>query len=183
MIFYLAALALTVLYLVYTKTQEEYLAQDPVIQRLVWKLSPVFPELKRVKVLRSPTTSYTLNKYRVYLCVRNKVTKRILSDNVLTYVLLHELAHALNVNYGHGSTYQSIFRSLLNRAVRNKLYKHTYIPTNYCEDPHFPDKKGQPQGQPQSHPQDQNQTSGHPYWPLLPGYHREPTTASLWPRS
>ncbi len=138
MIFYLIALTLVILYLVYVKTQEAYLTKDPIVQRLVKKLLPTFPELKRVKVMRSPSTSYTLNKYRVYLCVRNQTTKKPFSDNVLTYVLLHELAHALNVNYGHGSTYRSIFGSLLNRAFRANLYTHTYIPTNYCSNPNFP---------------------------------------------
>jgi len=168
MIFYLAAFALVVLYLVYTKAQESYLAKDPIIQRLVKKLTPVFPELKRVKVMRSPSTSYTLNKYRVYLCVRNQATRKTFPDNVLTYVLLHELAHALNVNYGHGSTYQSIFRSLLNRAIRANLYKHVYIPTNYCSNPNFPHGQGQYW----------TLDDKDPYWPLLPGYHREPTTTN-----
>lgn len=142
MIIYVVAFALLVLYFVYTKTQEDYLSKDPTIQRLIKKLSPTFPELRRVKVMRSPSTSYTLNKYRVYLCVRSQATRKTFSDNILTYVLLHELAHALNETYGHGSTYQSIFRSLLNRAIRANLYKHEYIPSNYCNNPDFPHIKG-----------------------------------------
>ena len=138
MILILAFIALVVLYLFYTKVQESYLVNDPAIQRLLKRLLPVFPELNRVKVMRSPSTSYTLNKYKVYLCIRNKVTKKLFTDNTMTYVLLHELAHALNVNYGHGSTYRSIFRSLLNRARRHNLYTPIYIPTDYCNNPDFP---------------------------------------------
>ncbi len=166
MIIFIAAFALVILYIIYTRIQETYLVKDPIIQRLIKKLTPVFPELRRVKVMRSLSTSYTLNKYRVYICVRNQATGRTFSDNILTYVLLHELAHALNVNYGHGSTYQSIFRSLLNRAESSNLYKYVYVPTNYCSNPNFP------------HGQYQTSNDEHPYWPLLPGYHREPTTAN-----
>lgn len=138
MILYIVTFALVVLYLVYTKTKERYLSRDPVVRRLVKKLLPTFPELRQIKIMRSSSTSYTLNKYRVYLCVRNKSSGKVFTDNILTYVLLHELAHALNVSYGHGSTYRSIFRSLLNRAIRSKLYTHTYVPTNYCTSPDFP---------------------------------------------
>lgn len=165
MIIYVVAFTLLVLYFVYTKIQEGYLSKDPTIQRLIKKLSPTFPELRRVKVMRSSSTSYTLNKYRVYLCVRSQVTRKTFSDNILTYVLLHELAHALNETYGHGSTYQSIFRSLLNRAIRANLYKHEYIPSNYCNNPDFPHIKGKvPSGYP---------SGSYPSRPLVVGYHRE----------
>lgn len=110
---------------------ENYLENEPTIIRLKNKLISVFPELSVVKLMKGKS-SYTINKRKIYLCTEfNGITY---DDNMLTYVLLHELAHTLCPKIGHGTRFQTIFKSLLDRAERHNLFdssKPRY--ENYCK--------------------------------------------------
>lgn len=104
--------------------------KDPTVIRLKNKLLPVFPELNNIKLMKG-TESATINKYRVYLCT--DYAGKSYDDNMLTYVLLHELAHVLTPEIGHGATFRETFEQLLNRAKQAKLYDPSAIkPSNYC---------------------------------------------------
>lgn len=113
------------------KTQhEKYLENEPSIIRLKNKLTPVFPELKFVKVMKGDS-SYTINKRNIYICT--EANGETYDDNMLTYVTLHELAHTLCPEIGHGAQFQRIFETLLGRAERHKLFDPRKPRTeNYC---------------------------------------------------
>jgi len=110
---------------------ESYLENEPTIMRLRNKLTPVFPELKFVKMMKGDA-SYTINKQKIYLCT--ETNGEVYDDNMLTYVTLHELAHTLCPEIGHGKQFQDIFQTLLGRAERHKLFDpHKPRVENYCK--------------------------------------------------
>jgi len=110
---------------------ENYLENEPTVVRLKNKLIPFFPELKYVKLMKGDS-SYTINKQKIYLCTESK--GEIYDDNMLVYVILHELAHTLCPEIGHGSKFQIIFKSLLDRAERHNLFNPLLPRTeNYCK--------------------------------------------------
>lgn len=110
---------------------ENYLESDPIVVHLKTKLIPVFPQFKSVKVLKG-TSSYTIDKSKIYLCTEHNGTTY--DENLLTYVLLHELAHTINEQVGHGIEFQSIFGRLLIVAERNGLYDPSKPRIeNYCK--------------------------------------------------
>jgi predicted metal-dependent hydrolase len=116
----------------YLKTEHEnYLENEPTVIRLKNKLIPIFPELAFVKLMKGGS-SYTINKQKIYLCTEFNGTTY--DDNMLTYVILHELAHTLCPEIGHGNRFQTIFKSLLDRAQRHNLFDPTkQRPENYCK--------------------------------------------------
>lgn len=121
------------LLVVFTHLHEKSLAEDVDISRLREKLVPVFPELNKVKMMRG-NSSYTINKYRVFICLRDKKTNVIYDDNMLVYVILHELAHAECPEIGHTELFKKIFFNLLDRAEAHGLYDPSLPrPNDYCK--------------------------------------------------
>lgn len=104
----------------YQLSVEKYLQNDPEILRLKNKLLPFFPEIANTVVLKGDK-SYTLGKYKIHLCIEDE-NGNVYDDNMLTYVFLHELAHCINKEIGHGDKFEAIFQSLLDRAEYYKLY-------------------------------------------------------------
>jgi hypothetical protein len=117
--------------LIHQHFQESFLEKDPFVVRLKNKLLPFFPELKNVVVLKGEN-SFTLRKYKIHLCTEDE-NGMLYDDNMMTYVFLHELAHCLNKEFGHGKKFQIIFQNLLDRAESFGLYNPN-IPRvqNYC---------------------------------------------------
>lgn len=113
--------------------QEKKLSEDYEIVRLKNKLIPFFPELGNVKLMKGES-SYTINKYRVFICLRDKQTNILYDDNMLTYVILHELAHSICNEIGHTEKFKAIFFNLLYRAEAYGLYNPNLPrPSNYCK--------------------------------------------------
>lgn len=114
----------------YTKNMETFMENEPVIVRLKNKLNPYFPELQRVKIMKD-NASYTINKSKIYICTESE--GKVYDDNMLTYVILHELAHTMAKSIGHNEEFKTIFTSLLERAERAQLYNPSLPrPENYC---------------------------------------------------
>jgi len=108
------------LWWLYQLSVEKYLQNDPEIVRLKNKLLPFFPEIANTVVLKGDK-SYTLGKYKIHLCTEDE-NGNVYDDNMLTYVFLHELAHCINKEIGHGDKFEAVFQSLLDRAEYYKLY-------------------------------------------------------------
>lgn len=125
-----AVIALS-LFLLYTLTKKN---QSATIERLKSKIAKIDPNFKNLAV-REGDRSETEDKSLITLCVRDPVTKKEYQDNTLVYVLLHETAHTLNKpEYSeHGSEWQAIFTSLLEKAEQQNIYSSS-IPLDqwYC---------------------------------------------------
>ncbi len=81
-------------------------------------------------------TSYTLDKGKqISLCIRDQKTGDALNQNVIFYVVIHELAHVACPEEGHTTLFKKIYRFLLTIAKQNNFYQfHDYesAPVNYC---------------------------------------------------
>ena len=115
------------------RTRVEQHAAHRKISELRQFLSPHFPKLETLPIELSKTTSYTINKERVFLCLFDE-QGNLYHDNMLVYVLLHEYAHVVNADIGHTQSFHATFDTILRRAHSLGLYDPTVPPTDgYCE--------------------------------------------------
>lgn len=88
----------------------------------------------------SPTsgyTSYTINKGKMILCIRQKdKEKTLIKDrNLLRYVVFHELGHIASKSIGHNEEFWKTFKFILKEAVAAGLYDkidYALNPQPYC---------------------------------------------------
>ena len=119
-----------ILYII-NRIHEKYAEDDPMIANLITVLSPIFPQINKVILLKG-TKSYTINKKRIHLCLVDKDGKYY-DMNMLVYVTLHELAHTMCSEVGHTDKFHAIFQTLLNTAAEHNVYNFkTPILKNYC---------------------------------------------------
>lgn len=121
---------LLIIYLTFKQIKENYSQNNPVIQILKENILNCFPELVHLKIYEG-NKSYTINKEKIYLCIRDK-NNEYYNQNILMYVLLHEIAHTLCTDIGHTEQFKNIFNSLLARAENFGIYEHVKIPKDYC---------------------------------------------------
>ncbi len=84
-------------------------------------------------------TSYVTNKGEKFgICLREKVganQKKIHKQNILKFVMLHELSHLGAITYGHNEEFWSSFKFVLIQAVESGLYApidYSQSEVNYC---------------------------------------------------
>ncbi len=81
-------------------------------------------------------TSYTVDKEKVFMCLRQRNDKEeLVSENVLTFVALHEMAHMGTSTIGHSPDFWNNFAWLLKQAEELKIYEYTDFashPVEYC---------------------------------------------------
>ncbi len=82
-------------------------------------------------------TSYSVNKgEKVYMCLRQRNTREeLVSENVITFVALHELSHIGTSEVGHTPLFWNNFAWLLKRAEEMEIYEYTNFsahPVEYC---------------------------------------------------
>lgn len=86
----------------------------------------------------SKDTSYTVNKGKsMHLCLRNRDDPtKLISDNDVLFVLLHESAHIANYNdHGHTQRFWEVFKFILREAVESGIYvpdDYRIHPITYC---------------------------------------------------
>lgn len=69
-------------------------------------------------------TSYSVNKgEKIVFCLRSKETGELHDINILTYVLIHELAHVACPEYDHTPLYIEIFKFLLQTSQEIGIYQ------------------------------------------------------------
>ena len=83
------------------------------------------------------STSYTINKGEMmHLCLREKNREKTLHDqNLLMFVIIHELAHIASESVGHNSEFYDNFKFLLKEAVEIGVYHPVNFhnnPVKYC---------------------------------------------------
>jgi predicted metal-dependent hydrolase len=81
-------------------------------------------------------TSYSVNKgEELVICVRSRKTGELHNINLIMYVVLHEIAHIMCPEYGHGELFQKIFKYITKSATECGLYHPIDFknnPTEYC---------------------------------------------------
>ena len=76
--------------------------------------------------------SYTLNKERVFLCLKDE-NNEYYPIGMLKYVFAHELAHVLCDSVGHTPEFYEIFDELLIELTKHGIYDpSTPLITDYC---------------------------------------------------
>jgi hypothetical protein len=128
----LFALSIILIFYVGLRIKERYEETDPMLLELKTTLQPVFPDLDNVILLRGKK-SYTINKKRIHMCLKDE-NGNYYDKNMLTYVLLHELAHVRCDEIGHTEKFHHIFEQMLIVAANKGVYNPN-IPTvkDYCE--------------------------------------------------
>ena len=127
--------ALILFYFVYTICNQQYeyfiKSRDPILRELYSKLSVLHPKFKQVELYEG-NQSYTLNKRKIYICLKDENGKYY-HDNMLVYVICHEYAHILCNEIGHTKKFFAIFDQLLAKAVQMGYYNPNIPPLkNYC---------------------------------------------------
>lgn len=114
-----------------------YKFDDPKLEDLRKRIESVIPEINKVS-LHGSNKSFTINKSASYICTKDKEDEYY-SDNMLIYVILHELAHAISPTVEspkgrHSKAWENIFNGLLARAEKGGIYDSKIpILKDYCE--------------------------------------------------
>lgn len=83
-------------------------------------------------------TSYSVNKgEKVHLCLRQREggSEALVSENVMVFVSLHEMAHVITPSLGHGPDFWNNFAWLLKQAEEINIYQFQDFkahPVSYC---------------------------------------------------
>ena len=82
-------------------------------------------------------TSYSVNKgEKVYMCLRQRdSSERLVEENILIFVGLHEMTHVGTSNIGHTSEFWNNFAWVLQQAEALHMYKYQDFaahPVEYC---------------------------------------------------
>lgn len=106
---------------------------DVSFERLRHKFKAVLSESKP----GGKFTSYTVNKgSNIHMCIRERDdNNKIIEDNTLFFVALHELAHCMTVSIGHTKEFWSNFKILLKHAIDKGYYVYKPYhqnPEKYC---------------------------------------------------
>jgi hypothetical protein len=84
----------------------------------------------------SKYTSYSVNKgEKINFCVRSKTDDKLVKENIMTFVAIHELGHLMTKSIGHEPDFWSNMRLLLKIAIDNGLYQNVDFnkkPEPYC---------------------------------------------------
>eukprot|EP01135_Chromosphaera_perkinsii_P010850 Nk52_evm7s2256 gene=Nk52_evmTU7s2256 len=113
--------------------------QEQLVEKLFKLLPPEEDWVKRMKDNWNPRgirestpynpfglTSYIENKKHANLCLRDKRTGEIHSnENMMNLVLLHELTHLSTVTYGHNAEFKTNFQKVMAVAEGHGLVENT----------------------------------------------------------
>jgi len=75
--------------------------------------------------------AYTVNKTKLYICLRDNSGEFEDKYNRIYFVAMHELAHIITKSVGHTEEYWNNYRLVLKTAIDNDLYEYR----NYYEEP------------------------------------------------
>lgn len=83
-------------------------------------------------------TSYSVNKgEKIHLCLRQREgeNESLMSENIMVFVALHEMAHVITPSLGHGPDFWNNFGWLLKHAEALGIYTYQDFkahPVSYC---------------------------------------------------
>ena len=124
------------LWAAYKQVKEHYAQDDPKLQELQKIFTDFFNSksdweppldmlnkrhvMDEVKLYRGEK-SYTINKEKIFLCMKDR-KGQYYSNNILIYVLGHEIAHSLCDEVGHTEKFHIIFEALLEQLTNAEIY-------------------------------------------------------------
>lgn len=118
-------------YTIFTQIQEHHKQNDPKLHEIKARLTPLIPDIVDLDFYEGDR-SYTINKQRVYLCLRDE-NGNYYDDNTLNYVTLHELAHTKTKSIGHTEEFHEVFDDILKKATEQGLFNPSIpVPNDYC---------------------------------------------------
>jgi hypothetical protein len=86
--------------------------------------------------LEADSTSYSENKgEKIVVCLRDKSTKKLVDENTIMFVILHEMSHLMTTTVGHTPEFWTNFRRVLQDGIQVGIYKqvnYSRSPTSYC---------------------------------------------------
>jgi hypothetical protein len=103
---------------------------DPAVQRLIrnWNKGVSIKEIGKMET----DAAYVINKQNMAFCLQdlpvegsNTKTTSFPDTNLISYVCIHELAHVMSIETGHGSEFIENFDKLLRYAQKVK-YKNPF---------------------------------------------------------
>jgi hypothetical protein len=132
-IFILCVVGILIFYLVFFgPSKERYSVNHPILQKIRDNFAKMDPDYANIP-LREGDSSYTENKSVITVCLKDPDTGKYYSMNTLMYVSIHELAHAVSSQHGHGEQFRDHFAKLLKRATELGFYNPALpIPNSYC---------------------------------------------------
>lgn len=124
---------LFIIYLLYKEVTEKFInSSDGCLKDVVRDVEYHFPFAQQLNFYTG-SSSYTINKKSVYICVKDK-DGNYYTKKQLTFVVLHELAHAMNDEIGHGDKFKEIFEELLRKGTSLGLIdSNSEPPDSYCK--------------------------------------------------
>ena len=133
----LALIIILILFLFYHYTRKEnFTNENEYVTKLKKIISIIDPEFSDLEIYPGKE-SVTVDKKRIYVCLRDPDTKEYYPFDVMLYVTLHEIAHLKSKTYSiknHNEEFKLNFNELLSQA-HNKgiLQKDVDVPKNYCK--------------------------------------------------
>lgn len=128
----LATIKLKILYLIEFMKKENNPDYTKYLNRLIDKINGVTIEENTT----NKNTSYSVNKGdELVICLKSKKNNKIHDMNLLMYVVLHEIAHIMCPEYGHGLLFIKIFKYVTESAVKAGIYTKIDFennPQEYC---------------------------------------------------
>ena len=128
--------------------KENYLRSDPKLLNILEKFEKFFKKdtywshpltklndndlMNNITFYRG-NKSYTINKEIVYICLKDEKGEYY-NENMLIYVIAHEIAHVLCDEIGHTDAFFEIFDDLINELSKEGIYNPSIpILKTYCE--------------------------------------------------
>jgi hypothetical protein len=147
-IFVALLLICVIIWCIVTQIKESHLQDDPKLKEILTVLEPLFKSdnyysgileglndrdiLNEIRLYKGDK-SYTINKEKVFLCLRDE-NEEYYNMNMLLYVTIHELSHVICDEIGHTEKFQNIFEALLVKATDMGIYNPSIpIEKDYCE--------------------------------------------------
>lgn len=146
-IFVVCLVLMVIIYSAYTQVEDYKLSTDPKLIEIKGIFVDFFSTKRKWKgslemlntrdimneiSLYRGDKSYTLNKERVHLCMKDE-NNEYYDNSMLIYVLAHELSHVLCESIGHTDEFNMIFEELLVELADAGIYDPSYrLIDDYC---------------------------------------------------
>ena len=131
-IFCIICVLFITIYSIYNQVFEQFNNDSQIIHDIVRNLNKYFPKINKLDFFEGDE-SFTLNKKKVYICIKDKFGK-VYDSNVLTYVILHEYTHSICPEIGHTPLYKSMFANIISKAINVGVYvADGQFPEDYCK--------------------------------------------------